>query len=93
MWVYYNLFQPVLRQTAKDFEYSTDGQIILHRKHDVARTPFDRLRATSCLSAQALDDLQAIYEINNPRALKRAIQEQLNALLATCKPLSGKEDA
>jgi hypothetical protein len=93
MWVYYNLFQPVLRQVAKDYERSPDGRLILHRKHDVARTPFERLRATPCLSEQALDDLQAIYEVNNPRALKHAIQEQLHALLATCAPLSGKEDA
>jgi hypothetical protein len=92
MWVYYNLFQPVLRQVAKDYERSPEGRLILHRQHDVARTPFERLRATSCLSEQALDDLQAIYEVNNPRALKHTIQEQLEALLLTCKPLSGKED-
>jgi len=93
MWVYYNLFQPVLRQVDKQCERSPEGQLILHRRHDVARTPFERLRATLCLSEQALDDLQAIYEVNNPRALKRSIQEQLNVLLATCTPLSGKEDA
>ncbi len=89
----YKLFQPVLRQVAKQCERSPEGHLILHRQHDVARTPFERLRATSCLSDQALDDLQAIYEVNNPLALKHSIQEQLSTLLATCKPLSGKEDA
>jgi hypothetical protein len=91
MRVYYNLFQPVLRQIAKQCEGSPEGQLILHRQHDVARTPFERLQATPCLSEQALDDLHAIYEVNNPQALKRSIQEQLNTLPATCKPLSGKE--
>lgn len=92
MWVYYNIFQPVLRQRAKECE-CCEGQIIFHRKQDVAHTPFERLQLIPDFCPQALDDLQAIYEVNNPRALKHSIQDQLNTLLSTCQPLSEKEDA
>ena len=83
MWVYYNLFQPVLRQTEKDYERTPEGVLRVHRRQDTAQTPFERLLATPALSDQAREDLWAIYEVTNPRQLKREIQGQLDLLLPT----------
>src|SRR5512136_2544031 len=51
MWVYYNLFQPVLHLVAKELRPATaDHPARLRRHHDDARTPFDRLCATGVLA-------------------------------------------
>jgi hypothetical protein len=52
MWVYYNLFQPVLHLVAKEIVPATaDHPAKLRRHHGAARTPFDRLCATGVLAA------------------------------------------
>jgi len=83
LWVYYNLFQPVLRQTEKRYERTPEGVLRVQRRQDTAQTPFERLLATPALAAQAREDLWAIYEVTNPRQLKGEIQAQLDLLLAT----------
>ena len=80
MWVYYNLFQPVLHQKTKSYERTPGGQVKLHRTHDVAQTPYQRVLATGALSLHAQEDLEAIYQITNPLALRREIQTLLDAL-------------
>ena len=76
MWVYYNLFQPVLHLIEK----THDGTRI-RRKWDAAQTPFARLLATDTLAAAARVRLERLYAETNPRALRRAIQAGLHALL------------
>jgi hypothetical protein len=52
MWHYYNLFQPVSRQICKETTFDDAGIAPVHRKHDRAQTPFERLVATSALGCQ-----------------------------------------
>ena len=83
MWVYYNLFQPVLRQLSKETESTADGLVRIHRTQDTAQTPLDRLLKTGVLSPAAQDDLLYIHEVTNPHTLRRDIQGRLDKLLAT----------
>jgi hypothetical protein len=68
MWLYYNLFQPVLRLTEKAV---IDGH--LRRRWAPAQTPFARVCATGVLSAEQRHKLDAQYAATNPRGLRRAI--------------------
>lgn len=76
MWVYYNLFQPVLRLIEK----TVDGTRV-RRKWDTAATPLARLLATAVLEPLDRERLETLYATTNPRALRRTIQDGLHALL------------
>jgi hypothetical protein len=84
MWVYYNLFQPVLRQEEKTVERPDDGSLVIHRRRDSAQSPWERLSATQALSETMQARLTELYQRTNPRALKHALRERIDALLATC---------
>jgi hypothetical protein len=75
MWVYYNLFQPVLHLCEK----VSQGESV-RRKWDQAQTPFERLKATRTLAAAQQERLQALYERTNPLALRQEIYQRLAAL-------------
>jgi hypothetical protein len=77
MWLYYNLFQPVLHLSEK-----TARGIRLRRRWDSARTPYERLAATPALPAARRATLDARYQTTNPRALRREIYAGIEALLA-----------
>jgi hypothetical protein len=76
LWVYYNLFQPVLHLIEK-----THDGVRTHRTWDDAKTPFARLLATNTLDPAGRERLERLYAETNPRALRRAIQDGLHALL------------
>ena len=76
MWIYYNLFQPVLHLVEK----THDGARI-RRRWDDAQTPFARLLATNTLTPAERERLERLYAETNPRALRRTIQDGLHALL------------
>ena len=75
LWLYYNLFQPVLHLVAKE----VTGER-LRRRWDTATTPYRRLRATGALSPEWQATLDARYAQTNPRQLRRAIYEELARL-------------
>ena len=77
MWVYYNLFQPVLHLVEK-----THDGVRTRRRWDDATTPFARLLATNTLDPTARERLERLYAETNPRALRRTIQAGLHALLS-----------
>lgn len=76
MWVYYNLFQPVMRLREK---MRTDQQVI--RRWDTAQTPLARLLATEVGTPEARQRLQQLQRDQNPRALRQAIYRDLTRLL------------
>jgi hypothetical protein len=76
MWVYYNLFQPVLHLVEK----THDGTRV-RRRWDDADTPLARLLATDTLAPAPRDRLEQRYAQTNPRALRHTIRSGLNALL------------
>jgi len=66
MWLYYNLFQPVMRLTEKIWirqEGQTSG---VKRRFDQARTPFDRLCTTTAVSRERQEQLKALRDKNQP---------------------------
>ena len=75
MWVYYNLFQPVMHLVAKTV---VGGKV--RRSWDEAKTPFERLQASGVLSQAQQQRLQALYEQTNPLHLREAIYEGLTLL-------------
>ncbi len=75
MWIYYNLFQPVMHLSEK----TVVGDQV-RRKWDQARTPFERLKATGKLSAKQEQHLQTLYEQTNPRNLREVIYQGLAQL-------------
>ncbi len=75
MWLYYNLFQPVMHLTEKTVEGDK-----VRRKWDEAQTPYQRLLATGVLSPEQQERLQALYEQTNPLLLREEISRGLAAL-------------
>jgi hypothetical protein len=83
MWLYYNLFQPVLHLCEKTMV----GDKVV-RQWDDAKTPYERLLESSVLSPEHQARLQQLYEHTNPFQLREAIYRQLDALceMATAQP-------
>ncbi len=78
MWLYYNLFQPVMHLTEKIVEGDK-----VRRKWDQAQTPYQRLLATGVLSPEQQERLNALYEQTNPLLLREAIYTGLAVLWDT----------
>ncbi len=75
MWLYYNLFQPVLHLCEKTLV----GDKVM-RKWDAAKTPYERLLASGVLSPEEQARWQQLYEQTNPLQLRAAIYQQLAGL-------------
>ena len=83
MWLYYNFFQPVLRQCERKVVPTKSGIYRIRRKQDVARTPLERLLEKENLDPGAVQGLLDLYQRTNPRALRGTIYRKLHALAAT----------
>jgi hypothetical protein len=77
LWVYNNLFQPVLHMVRKEV---VNGK--LHRRWDQAQTPYQRVLASGILSPEQEGRLATIYARTNPRQLRRSIYQALEQLWA-----------
>jgi hypothetical protein len=75
MWIYYNLFQPVLHLVEKRME---NGR--LRRKWDESKTPFDRLLETKVLASDVAKRLQQLRAATNPRELRQWIRDESAAI-------------
>ncbi len=82
MWLYCNLFLPVMRLCAKGYQTLDGGSLRLRRQFDAARTPFDRLVATPQVSLERRDALTTLRSTLNPRRLRQEICADLDALFA-----------
>lgn len=81
LWVYYNLFQPVLHLVAKEV---VDGK--LRRRWDRAQTPCQRLLASSVLSREQAARLATLYTETNPRQLRKTIYQAIERLWDRPRP-------
>jgi hypothetical protein len=79
MWVYYNLFQPVLHLAEKQYAQQ-EGK--MRRRWDTARTPHERLKQTEALSVEQQERLDLLYMQTNPRELRTEIYRRLSQLWA-----------
>jgi hypothetical protein len=84
MWLYYNLFQPVMHLCEKLVD-----QDKVRRKWDQAQTPYQRLLATGVLSQEQQQRLQTLYEQTNPLLLRDEIYAGLDALWETAVVQNG----
>ncbi len=75
MWVYYNLFQPVLHLVEKSYE---EGK--LKRRWDEAKTPYQRLKDSKVLSREDEARLDELHRRTNPRELRDWIYRLLSQL-------------
>ena len=75
LWVYNNLFQPVLHQVSKTVVQGT-----LRRKWDAAQTSYQRLLASGVLCPEQEARLAAIYAATNPRQLRKDIYRAIERL-------------
>lgn len=83
MWLYYNFFQPVLRQVERTATKGADGITRIRRKQDRARTPLERLlEAQPPISRQTRERLQALHDQTDPLDLKHRIHTRIKALIA-----------
>lgn len=78
MWVYYNLFQPVMHLVEKEIVQDENGGTRVIRRHDKARTPFDRLCETDAISDPHRAQLEALRDRTNPRRLRQEIYDDLD---------------
>ena len=82
LWVYYNLFQPVLRLVEKTVIPKDDGGFTTKLRHDTAKTPFERLCATGVLTPEKHVALERLRDQTNPRRLRQEIYDLLDRTLA-----------
>ncbi len=75
LWIYYNLFQPVLHLAQKEV---IDGRV--HRRWDQAQTPYQRLLAPGILDAATQDRLTTLHATTNPWQLRRTIHAAIPRL-------------
>lgn len=75
MWLYYNLFQPVMHLQEK---VTINDRV--RRTWDQAQTPYERLKATNALSEEQRQRLDALYAQTNPRQLRTEIYQRLDHL-------------
>ena len=75
LWLYYNLFQPVMHMRSKEV---TKGK--LQRKHDKAQTPYRRLLTCNILTPDQKTRLEALYARTNPRHLRDEIYRAVEQL-------------
>jgi hypothetical protein len=84
MWLYYNLFQPVMHLREKTVEGDK-----VRRTWDQAQTPYQRLLATGVLSQEQQERLNELYEQTNPWLLRKEIYTGLTALWDAALTQSG----
>ena len=75
LWVYYNLFQPVLHLVGKEV---VNGK--LTRRWDRAQTPYQRLLASGILCEEQETRLAQLYAATNPRQLREDIYRAIAQL-------------
>jgi len=80
LWIYYNLFQPVMRITEKNVVPSKNGAHRIKRRYDDPKTPFDRLCASSKLDPVERRRLEQLRHDTNPRKLRSEIYQLLDEL-------------
>jgi hypothetical protein len=82
MWLYYNLFQPVMRLTEKTLIREEGQPMRIKRRYDLARTPFDRLCQTSAITQGNRERLEALRDRSNPRELRQQIYDLIDEIFS-----------
>jgi len=92
MWVYYNLFQPVMHLVEKEVTRQPGQPTRVKRRYDDAVTPFDRLCQTEAILPQHRDQLSAFRDTINPRRLRQEIYDAIEQLFRLPGAASGRTE-
>lgn len=90
MWLYHNLFQPVMRLIEKEVIPREGRSNHIRRRHDQAQTPFERVCASKALPAEEKERLERLRAATNPRHLRQEIYALIDRLLALPCALPGQ---
>jgi len=90
MWLYYNFFQPVMHLTEKIIPAASPGRV--QRRYDQARTPFERVCATSLMSQDRQNQLVVLRDQTNPRQLRQEIYELINYIFSLPNAIPGQTE-
>jgi len=80
MWLYYNLFQPVMHLVEKEVIRVAGQPTRVKRCYDDATTPFDRLCRTNAILPRHRQQLDALRHATNPRRLRQDIYDAIDTL-------------
>lgn len=80
MWIYYNLFQPVMHLVEKEVTPREGQSARVKRRYDDAATPFDRLCQTDAILPEHRDQLSAFRAAINPRRLRQEIYDAIDQI-------------
>jgi hypothetical protein len=92
MWLFYNFFQPVMHLAEKSIVTTETGGRRVLRRHDVARTPFDRVCEAGVLSPGRKQELDALRQRTNPRKLCEEIHNLTDHILSLPGAAPGKTE-
>ena len=87
---YYNLFQPVLRLSAKEPVLLNGHYLRCKRRYGAAQTPFSRLCATKTLTSEQQETLENLQQALNPRSLRKNIYTLIHQLATFPNALPGR---
>jgi len=93
MWIYYNLFQPVMNLVDKEVLPPSEGQPgRVRRRYDEPRTPFDRLCATEAITPELRERLERLRDRTNPRQLRQEIYDLIEQVLSLPGAVPGQPE-
>ena len=92
MWVYYNLFQPVMRLAEKRWIREEGQPSRAKRRYDQARTPFDRVCETEAMSQENRQELETLRDRTNPRQLRNEIYDMIAYISSLPSAVPGRTE-
>jgi hypothetical protein len=93
MWLYHNLFQPVMRLKEKRaVPDPLGGATRVRRIYDQSRTPLERVCDTNALQPHVREQLLALREATNPRQLLDDIYDRLDYIFSLPGAVSGRRE-
>jgi len=92
LWVYSNLFQPVMRTVEKTVVSAPGQRTKFKRRYDQPRTPFERLCATNALTPERRSELETLRDHTNPRQLREEIYALIDHIFSLPGAQPGKTE-
>lgn len=92
MWLYYNLFQPVMHLVEKEIVRQDGQPTRVRRRHDQAATPFDRLCQTDAILPEHRTQLDVLRDSINPRRLREDIYDAIEYVLQLPCAIPGRSE-
>lgn len=92
LWLYHNLYLPVMRLKEKMVVPSAGSISRVKRVYDQAQTPLQRLENTSAVEPERLELLKSLYWQINPRKLREEIYVLIEQLFALPGAEPGKTE-